>query len=141
MTIALDQARKVISAAFDKGSELGLKPLSVVVLDAGGYPIAFERQDGASMGRFAIAMGKANGALQLGVSSRTVGDMAIDRPTFVGSLAPLFPHGAIPAAGGIIVVDADGRTLGAVGITGDTSDNDEICTLAGIEAAGLSAKE
>lgn len=139
-SITLQQARMIVAAALDKGAELGLKPLSVIVVDAGGYPIAFERQDGASMGRFAIAMGKANGALQLGVSSRVVGEMAGDRPTFVSALAPLFPHGAIPAAGGNIVLDEAGMPIGAVGITGDTSDNDEVCTLAGIAAAGLSAQ-
>lgn len=138
--ISLDKARTIISAALAKGQEMGLKPLSVLVLDAGGFPVAFERQDGASIGRFAIAMGKASGALQLGVSSRTVGEMAADRPTFIGSLGPLLPAGAVPAAGGIIVADCNGQTIGAVGITGDTSDNDEECTLAGIAAAGFSAK-
>lgn len=138
--ITLDQARTIISAAFAQGKDMGLKPLSVLVLDAGGFPIAFERQDGGSIGRFAIAMGKASGALQLGVSSRTVGEMAADRPSFIGSLGPLLPEGAVPAAGGVIVVDGNGNTIGAVGITGDTSDNDEECALAGIAAAGLSPK-
>lgn len=135
--IALDQARTIISAALAKGKDMGLKSLSVLVLDAGGFPIAFEREDGASIGRFAIAMGKASGALQLGVSSRTVGEMAADRPSFIGSLGNLLPHGTVPAAGGVIVVDGSGETIGAVGITGDTSDNDEVCALAGIAAAGL----
>ena len=138
--ITLDQARTIISAAFTKGAQDGMKPLSVLVLDAGGYPLAFERQDGASIGRFAIAMGKANGALQLGVSSRTLGDMAADRPHFIGSLQPVLPQGAIPVAGGVLVAGGDGRVIGAVGVTGDTSDNDEICALSGIEAAGLSAR-
>lgn len=140
MSISLDQARTIIAAALKKGSAMSLKPLSVIVLDAGGYPVAFERQDGSSIGRFAIAMGKASGALQLGVSSRTVGDMAAERPSFIGSLGPILPHGAVPAAGGLIVVNGSGETVGAVGITGDTSDNDEECTLAGIAAAGLTAK-
>ena len=138
--ITLDQARTIISTAFAKGAEGGMKPLSVLVLDGGGHPIAFERQDGSSMGRFGVAMGKANGALQLGVSSRIVGKMAEDRPSFVASVGAIFPHGVIPAAGAVIVVDESGDTIGAVGITGDTSDNDEACALAGIEAAGLSAK-
>lgn len=140
MSISLDQARTIIAAALKKGSAMSLKPLSVIVLDAGGYPVAFERQDGSSIGRFAIAIGKASGALQLGVSSRTVGDMAAERPSFIGSLGPILPHGAVPAAGGLIVVNGSGETVGAVGITGDTSDNDEECTLAGIAAAGLTAK-
>ena len=138
--ISLDQANAIIAAAFAKGSELGLKPLSAVVLDAGGHPIAFQRQDGASTLRFAIAAGKAGGALALGMSSRKVADMAAERPTFVATLAPLAPHGIVPAAGGVIVVGEGGRPIGAVGITGDTSDNDELCAKAGLAAAGLATQ-
>jgi uncharacterized protein GlcG (DUF336 family) len=137
--ISLDQARTIIATTFAKGKELNLKPLSVVVLDAGGHVLAFERQDGASSGRFQIATGKAAGALFLGVSSRKVGEMAIERPTFLAALGPVAPSGIIPAAGGVIVSDG-GRAIGAVGVTGDTSDNDEIAALAGIAAAGLTAQ-
>lgn len=139
--ITLDQANSVVVAAFAKGAELGLKPLSVAVLDAGGHLIAFQRQDGASTLRPQIATGKASGALALGVSSRKIGDMAAERPTFIASLGPIAPHGIIPAAGGVIVIDAGGRPIGAVGITGDTSDNDEACALAGIAAAGLEVQK
>ncbi|AIT82079.1 GlcG/HbpS family heme-binding protein [Novosphingobium pentaromativorans] len=135
--ITLQQARDIIAASLAEGAKRGLKPLGILVLDAGGHLIAYERQDGASIGRFAVAMGKASGALQIGVSSRKIGEMAAERPTFVSSLAPLLPHGAVPAAGGVIVVDDKGSVLGAVGISGDTSDNDEICAIAGIAAAGL----
>ena len=135
--INLDQANRVIAGAIAKGAALRLKPLSVVVLDPGGHVIAFQRQDGASTMRFEIAVGKASGALALGVSSRKIAEMAADRPSFVASLGALAPHGVIPAAGGVLVVDGSGNILGAVGITGDTSDNDEACALAGIEAAGL----
>ena len=138
--ITLEQANKIVAAAFEKGKQLGLKPLSVAVLDPGGHLIAFQRQDGASTLRPQIAAGKAGGALALGVSSRTIGTMAQERPTFVASLGSIAPHGVVPAAGGVIVVDADGAPLGAVGITGDTSDNDEACALAGIAAAGLTAQ-
>lgn len=137
MTITLAQANAIIAAAFDKGAELKLKPLSVVVLDAGGHPLAFQRQDKASTLRYAIAVGKASGALGLGVSSRKIGDMAAERPSFVASLGAIAPNGVIPAAGGVIVVDAGGAPIGAVGVTGDTSDNDEVCALAGVAAAGL----
>lgn len=140
MTISLEQANAIAAAAFAKGAELKLKPLSVVVLDAGGHPIAFQRQDGASSLRFAIAAGKASGALALGISSRKIQDMAAERPSFVASLGPIAPHGVIPAAGGVIVVGEDRKPIGAVGITGDTSDNDEACALAGIAAAGLNAQ-
>ena len=140
MTITLAKANAVIAAAFDKAAELELKPLSVAVLDAGGHLIAFQRQDKASTLRFAIAAGKASGALALGVSSRRIGEMAAERPSFVASLGAIAPNGVIPAAGGVIVVDGAGAPIGAVGVTGDTSDNDEACALAGIAAAGLKAQ-
>jgi uncharacterized protein GlcG (DUF336 family) len=138
--ITLDHANQIVAAAFAKGRELGLKPLSIAVLDAGSHLIAFQRQDGASTLRPQIATGKASGALALGISSRKIGEMAAERPTFVASLGPVSPHGIIPAAGGVIVVDGEGKPIGAVGITGDTSDNDEACALAGIAAAGLAAQ-
>lgn len=135
------QARTIIEVAFAKGQELNLKPLSIVVLDAGGHPIAFERADGASNMRFQIAMGKAAGALSLGVSSRKIGEMAAERPAFIASLGPISPAGIIPAAGGVIVFDNAGQVIGAVGVTGDTSDNDETCALSGISAARLNSLE
>jgi uncharacterized protein GlcG (DUF336 family) len=135
--ITLEQANNLIAAALAKGRELGLKPLTIAVLDAGGHLIALQRQDGASNHRAQIAIGKASGALALGVSSRKIGDMAAERPTFIASLGPIFPNGIIPAAGGIILVGGDGASIGAVGVTGDTSDNDEACALAGAAAAGL----
>jgi uncharacterized protein GlcG (DUF336 family) len=135
--LSLDQANAIIAAAFAKGRELDLKPLSVAVLDPGGHLVAFQRADGASTLRPQIAIAKAAGALALGVSSRKIGEMAVERPTFVAALGPIAPHGVIPAAGGVIVVDGPGRPLGAVGVTGDTSDNDELCALVGLAAAGL----
>src|SRR5688500_1654438 len=136
--LSLDQANRIVAAALDKGRELGLKPLCVAVLDAGGHLIALQRQDGASSLRPQVATAKAASALGLGVSSRKIGEMAAERPTFVASLAALAPQGLVPAAGGVIATSA-GETVGAVGITGDTSDNDEACALAGLEAAGLTA--
>jgi uncharacterized protein GlcG (DUF336 family) len=138
--ITLSQANSIITTAFAKGAEMGLKPLSIAVLDPGGHLIAFQRQDGASSLRLGIAAGKAGGALALGISSRKIGDMAAERPTFIAALGPIAPTGVIPAAGGVIVVDAAGEPMGAVGVTGDTSDNDEVCALAGIAAAGLAAQ-
>ena len=90
--------------------------------------------------RFEIALGKAGGALSLGVNSRQIGDMSVERPSFVASLHAIAPRGIVPAAGGVIVVDTGGEPIGAVGITGDLSDNDEACALAGIAAAGLTAR-
>jgi len=135
--VSLANANAIIAAAFAKGAEMGFKPLSVVVVDAGGHVQAFQRADGASSMRLGIALGKAAGALALGVSSRKIGEMGVERPAFVTALSGIPPHGLVPAAGGVIVKGGDGFAIGAVGVTGDTSDNDEICTLAGIAAAGL----
>jgi len=135
--VGLDQANTIIAAAFAKGEELGLKPLCVAILDAGGHLIALQRQDGASSLRPRIAIAKASGALALGMSSRKIGEIAAERPTFIASLGPISAEGVVPSAGGVIVVGADARAIGAVGISGDISDNDEICALAGIAAADL----
>jgi len=137
--ISLDQARTIVSAARAKGRELGLKPLTVVVLDAGGHIVALEREDGASIGRPQIAQGKAAGALAMGLSSRALGDMAIERPQFLAALSAAWDGKIIPAAGGVLLRDADGRVVGAVGITGDLSDKDEEAALAGVAAAGFTA--
>ena len=137
--ITLAQANQIIETAFAKGKELNLKPLSVVVVDAGGHVQAFQRQDGASSMRLGIALGKAAGALALGVSSRKIGEMAAERPAFITAISGIPSHGLVPAAGGVIVKGADGFAIGAVGVTGDTSDNDEIAALAGIAVAGLTS--
>ncbi|MGC4252580.1 MAG: heme-binding protein [Sphingobium sp.] len=138
--ISLAAARTIIDAALAKGDELKLKPLAVVVLDAGGHMIASVRQDGASFMRVQVATGKASGALALGISSRKIGEMAAERPTFISCLGPIAPAGIIPAAGGVILVDGAGAPVGAVGISGDLSDNDEICAIAGAQAAGLAVQ-
>lgn len=135
--ISLDQAQTIVTGALKEARGLKLKPISVAVLDAGGHMIAFAREDGSSNLRPQIATAKASGALALGVSSRTIGEMAIERPTFINAAAGLNPAGIVPAAGGVLVKDADGAVIGAVGVTGDTSDNDELAALAGIKAAGL----
>ena len=135
--ITLEQANVIVRAAFAKAQELKLKPLGVVVLDAGGHAISAQRQDGASVGRLPIATGKAAGALFLGMSSRRIGDIGAERPVFMASLGTVAPAGVVPVAGAVLVVDATGAVLGAVGASGDTSDNDELCVLAGIAAAGL----
>ena len=140
MPLTLEQANAIILGAFAAGRAKGLKPISVAVLDAGGHLIAFQRQDGSSNLRPQIAVGKASGALAMGVSSRKIGEMALERPSFIAALGPIAAGGLIPAAGGVLATSADGLLLGAVGVTGDTSDNDEHCALAGIEAAGLSAR-
>jgi len=139
--LTLSQANALIEAVIAKGAELGLKPLTVTVHDPGGHLIACQRQDGASNMRVKLAGGKACGALALGVSSRTIGEMAVDRPHFVASLHTMSEGGMVPAAGGVIVCGADGTILGAIGVTGDTSDNDEACAQAAIQSVGLQAKD
>lgn len=135
-SLTLEQANVIATATLAKGRELGLRPLCVAVLDPGGHLIALQRENGASNLRPQIAMGKASSALGLGVSSRAIAEMAAERPTFVASLAGLADAAIVPAAGGVLV-RVDGHLVGAVGVTGDTSDNDEACALHGIAAAGL----
>jgi uncharacterized protein GlcG (DUF336 family) len=130
----------LITATLEEGRKRGFQPLSVVVLDAGGHVVAFQRENGASVGRFQIALGKAGGALFLGVSSRKIAAMAAERPSFVASLGTLPTSGVVPAPGGLILVDAEAHPIGAIGVTGDTSDNDETCALAAIDAVGLRAR-
>ncbi len=136
-TLPLDSARKVIDAALAKAADLRLKPLGVTVLDAGGHLMAFERQDGASFLRYQIGSGKAFGALATGVGSRAVATMAIERPHFMQGLSGVSEGRVVPVPGGVLIRDGAGAILGAVGISGDTSDNDEAAAIAGIEAAGF----
>jgi uncharacterized protein GlcG (DUF336 family) len=133
----LAKSLKIIDSALAKGKELGLKPLAVVVLDAGGHLKAFQREDGASMMRFEIASGKAYGALALGVGSRWLNAQAETRPHFLEGLSAVSGGKIVAIPGGVLVKDSTGAIIGAVGITGDTSDNDEIAAIAGIEAAGF----
>jgi len=138
--LTLAQSNALIDAAFAKGAELGLKPLTVAVLDPGGYLISAQRQDGTSNVRIKLAQGKAAGALALGMPSRAIAKMAEERPHFIASVRELGEGGMVAAAGGVIVCEADGTIVGAIGVTGDTSDNDEACALAAIETLGLKPK-
>jgi uncharacterized protein GlcG (DUF336 family) len=135
-SITLAQANAIVGATLAKGRELGLKPLCVAVLDAGGHLVALQREVGASTLRPQIAISKAASALGLGISTRQIAEMAAERPTFVASLAALAPQGLVPAAGGVLI-RRGGDVAGAVGVTGDTSDNDEVCALTGIAESGL----
>lgn len=135
--LSIDHARTIISTAFATGGEAGMNPLAVSVLDAGGRLVAFERQDGASFGRFEISHGKAYGAVALGMGSRAIGAAAEARPHFVNGANGAFGGALVPVPGGVLVTNSEGTVIGAVGVSGDNSDNDEICAVAGIEAAGL----
>jgi uncharacterized protein GlcG (DUF336 family) len=138
--ITLRKARTIIRGILAKGRELEMKPLSVVVLDSGGNVKAFEREDGASPGRFAIAHGKAYGSVMLGIAGRAQLARAESQPFFMGAINGLFGGQVVPVPGGVLVRDAKGNVLGSVGVTGDSSDNDATAATAGIEAAGLVAE-
>lgn len=129
-------AQTILAAALAEGRSRGMKPLAVAILDERGALKAFAAEDGTSLRRGAIAQGKANGAISLGVGSRAIGKMAADRPHFITAATPAV-GGLIPVAGGVLIRDAADAIIGAVGVSGDTSDNDEIAALAGIAAAGL----
>lgn len=135
--ITLRKARTVIRKALEHGVGAGMKPLSAVVLDAGGHVIAFERSDGASPGRFGIAHGKAYGAVMLGMAGRAQMARAEAQAYFMDAANGVFGGQVVPVPGGVLIRDAKGAVLGAVGVTGDTSDNDELAAMAGLEAAGL----
>jgi uncharacterized protein GlcG (DUF336 family) len=127
----------VIAKIRAAGREMDLQPLSVVVLDAGGNIKAFEREDGASNLRFNVAYAKAYGAIGFGVGTRALMNRAEVQPWFTPALGMAFGGNLIPVPGGLLLKDARGTVIGAVGVTGDTSDNDEAAALRGIEAAGL----
>jgi uncharacterized protein GlcG (DUF336 family) len=137
--ITLEQAQTMIQVARDKGREMGLKPLSVAVLDTGGHLLAFAREDGASVGRFEIARGKAYGCLMLGMPGSAILARAEQQPYFVAALNGAYDGKFVPVPGGVLVMQGD-AIIGAVGVTGDTSDNDAAAAVAGIEAAGFTAK-
>jgi uncharacterized protein GlcG (DUF336 family) len=139
LTLTLEQARKIIAAALDKGVTMKLKPLTVAVLDAGGALIALERSDGTSRMRPDIAIGKANGAIALGMGSRSIFKRAQEQPYFVQAMNSLAGGALVPVPGGVLIRSETGDIVGAVGITGDNSDNDEACAVAAIEAIGFSA--
>ncbi|WP_224815224.1 heme-binding protein [Hasllibacter sp. MH4015] len=134
--ITLDQARLMIATAREKGREMGLKPLSVVVVDAGGHVLAFEREDGAPPGRFQIAHGKAHGAVMLGMPGTAQRTRAEEQAYFMAAANGAYGGQLIPVPGGVLVKH-DGAVIGAMGVTGDTSENDAEVALAGIEAAGF----
>ena len=137
--ITLAQARAVIAGALAAGHEKGFNPLTVVVLDAGGHVVAVEKEDGSSTKRFEIAHGKAHGAIAFGWGSRRTMGRAEDFAPFVTGVAVAI-GALVPVPGGVLIRDDEGTLLGAVGVSGDNSDNDETAAVAGIESAGLVAQ-
>ncbi|MGD1884484.1 MAG: heme-binding protein [Paracoccaceae bacterium] len=138
--ITIRKARTIIKKALEKGAEMELKPLSVIVLDPGGHVLAFERSDGSAPGRFAIAHGKAYGSVMLGMAGTAQMARAEQQAYFMAAVNGAYGGQVVPVPGGVLVRDKKANVIGAVGVTGDVSDHDAIAAVAGIEAAGFVAE-
>ncbi|AEY02943.1 hypothetical protein GU3_15960 [Oceanimonas sp. GK1] len=138
-TVSLEQALAITQGALQRGKEMSAAPLTVAVLDSAGVLVSLQRQDTASLMRPDIAIAKAWGSIALGRSSRGLAEMAAARPGFMQSLTTLGGGKILPAPGGVLIRDENNLIIGAVGITGDLSDVDEACAVAGIEQVGLKA--
>lgn len=137
--VTLAHASTIVDATLAAGRSANLQPLTAVVLDAGGHLVACKREDGSGIVRFEVAFGKAWAALGMGRPSRDFEAMAQTRPTFVSSLSSAAGGRFVPVPGGVLVLGDGGRIIGAVGVSGDTSDADETAAIAGIRAAGLAS--
>ncbi len=137
--LTLEQANIIATETMAAGRAQGFAPLCVVVLDTGSHVLALQRDERASISRPEIATGKAAGCLGMGFGGRELAKRAQAVPGFFAALAPIFPKGIIPVPGGVLIRDSSGVLMGAIGVSGDTSDNDEICAVAGIAAVGLVA--
>jgi len=138
-TLTLDLASTIVDATLAEARKLSFKPIIALVLDTGGYAVALKREDGAGLLHYDIAMGKAWGAVAMGSASRALGDRMEQRPSVVAALAAASGGRFMPIPGGVLIRDAENRVVGSVGVSGELSDNDEICAVAGITAAGLKA--
>ncbi|WP_068116524.1 GlcG/HbpS family heme-binding protein [Tropicimonas marinistellae] len=138
--LTLETCRTILRAALAKGAEMGWKPMSAAVVDGGGHMLAFERADGASPGRFEIARAKAHGAAMLHMGGVAQAALAEAKPQVAAALTKVYGGQFFPVPGGVLLRDADGNVLGAVGVTGDTPDNDAQCAVAGAEAGGVLAE-
>lgn len=137
--LTCEVAYRIANGILEEGRKRSYAPLCAAVLDPGGHLVALLRDDKASIHRPQIAIGKASGCIGLGVGGRTLAAMASDRPTFVASLSGICTGGCVPAPGGVLIRNGQGELIGAVGVTGDLSANDEACALAVIEREGLVA--
>jgi uncharacterized protein GlcG (DUF336 family) len=135
--VNLEQALTIAQTTLKKGREMNFHPLTVVVLDAGGQMKALLREDNCSILREDIARGKAWSVLGMGFGGREIARRAEKMPAFFTALNPMSEGKMVPVPGGVLIRDANNQIIGSVGVTGDTSDNDEICAVAGIQAAGL----
>ena len=136
-SLTLAQANRIIEVALAKAREMKVKPLSVAVLDAAGHVRSLQREDGASMFRNDVAIGKAWAAVGMGVASRTLLQRAKENPQFFGALSATAQGKFLPQTGAVVIKDKHGTVLGAVGASGGTGDEDEAVCIAGVEAAGL----
>jgi uncharacterized protein GlcG (DUF336 family) len=136
MKLTLENASVIVDRALAKAREMKIRPLCVAVLDDGGNLKALKREDGASILRPQIAISKAWGAVGMGESSRSLADRLKDRPAFLGALSDMSAGKVVPVPGGVLIMDGN-AIIGAVGASGGTSDEDETCAIAGIQAAGL----
>ena len=137
--LTLAVADQIASACLAKGREIGCAPLTVAVLDTGGHVIVSKRGDGSGIIRNEIAYAKAWGALGMGLPSRALADRAAKAPQFYTSLAAVSGGRMIPVPGGVLIKSPEGKLLGAIGVSGDTSDRDEECAVAAVEASSLKA--
>lgn len=135
--ITLEQANQIVAAALAKSKERGFKPMGIAVLDAAGNLKVYASEDGASMFRFDVARAKAWGAVGMGVSSRALAERAKDNPNFFVSLAATAQGKFLPQTGAVVIRNAQGEVIGAVGASGGTGDEDELICVAGVQAAGL----
>src|ERR1700733_13130553 len=137
--LTLAKAQTIITAGLAHSRGKSFAPMAIVVLDARGVLKAFAAEEGTALRRADVAIGKAYGALSMGVGSRTLGKRAEERPPFIAAVTHAVGGSMIPVAGGVLIRGDDKTIIGAVGVTGDTSDNDEAAALAGLAAAGLTA--
>jgi uncharacterized protein GlcG (DUF336 family) len=137
--LTIEQAQTIITTALRHGTDHKFQPLAVMVLDARGVPKAYAAQDGTSLRRAEIAQGKAHGALSFGIGSRALAKRAAASPQFIAAVTHAVGGSLIPVPGGVLIRAANREIIGAVGISGDNSDNDEAAAIAGITAAGLLA--
>lgn len=137
--LTLEQATRVVDGTLHEAEHRGFAPMCAVVLDAGAAPLVLKRSERASIGRPEIAIAKAAGCLGMGFGGRELMRRAQAAPAFFAAIAHVMPRGLVPVPGGVLIRAADGSLLGAVGVSGDTSENDEVCALAGIQRAQLVA--
>ena len=137
--LTLETAQKIAAAAIAFGREKKLMRLAVAVLDPRGALKSFSAEDGTSLKRGEVAIGKASAALAFGMGTRSINKMAKDRPYFINSVTAAVGGSFVPVPGGVLIKSSHGDLLGAVGISGDVSDNDEAAAIAGIQGAGLTA--